>query len=75
MIDAKRNKENIELINSFIIYMKENYGIDYLNDPKPCPVCERFIINARIKEVYVRITKDTYKVLKTKDFIDYDTSF
>ena len=34
MIDAKCNKENIELINSFIIYMKENYGIDYLNDPK-----------------------------------------
>lgn len=28
------NNENIELIKAFIIYMKEKYGIDYLNDPR-----------------------------------------
>lgn len=48
---------------------------DYLIDPKHCPVCERFIINACIKDVYVRLTKNTYKHLITKDFIDYDKSF
>lgn len=48
---------------------------DYLVNPRPCPVCERFIINARIKDVYVRLTKDTFKHLYTKDFVDYDASF
>ena len=48
---------------------------DYIIDPKPCCVCERFIINARIKEVYVRLNKKDYKLLEAKDFVDYDTSF
>lgn len=34
MEQVNRNEENIKLINSFIIYMKEKYGIDYLNDPR-----------------------------------------
>lgn len=65
-----------ELVDSYLFLVgMDPVTKDYLNDPKPCPVCERFIINARIKEVYVRLNKDTFKVLKTKDFIDYDTSF
>ncbi len=31
---ASCNEENIKLINNFIVYMKEMYGIDYLNDPR-----------------------------------------
>ncbi len=34
MEQVNRNEENIELIKSFIIYMKEKYGIDYLNDSR-----------------------------------------
>ncbi len=34
MKQVNRNEENIELIKSFIIYMKEKYGIDYLNDSR-----------------------------------------
>lgn len=48
---------------------------DYIDDPKPCCVCERFIINSRIKEVYVRLNKEEYKLIDAKDFINNDTSF
>ncbi len=34
MKQLENNEENIELIKSFIIYMKEKYGIDYLNDSR-----------------------------------------
>ena len=70
----KANPE--ELVGSYLFLVgMDPVTKEYLDDPSPCPVCERFIINAKIKEVYVRLTKDTYKVIKTDNLIVYDASF
>ncbi len=41
---------------------------------EPCSMCKRVIINAGIKNVYVRVTKDEYKVLNVDDWIENDES-
>ena len=55
-------------------------GVDYktntlVKNASPCAMCKRLIINAGIKEVIVRETKDTYKVIDVKrDWIEHDES-
>ncbi|WP_026893498.1 deoxycytidylate deaminase [Clostridiisalibacter paucivorans] len=39
-----------------------------------CAMCKRFIINAGIKEVIIRDTKNKYRVKKVQDWIDNDES-
>lgn len=34
---------------------------DYVEDTKPCALCERFIINSGIKEVIVRVDENNFK--------------
>ncbi len=43
-------------------------------DVEPCSMCKRLIINAGIETVYVRQTKDEYKVINVRDWIDNDAS-
>ena len=40
----------------------------YVNDPAPCSICKRMIINAGIDKVVVRLNKDNFMVLYTKDW-------
>ena len=44
------------------------------NDPQPCSMCRRLIINAGIKKVVMRNTKDTYTVADVEDWIRDDES-
>lgn len=39
-----------------------------------CSMCKRQIINAGIKEVIVRETKDEYKIIKVSDWVENDES-
>ncbi len=45
-----------------VLYLvgKEAVSGEYVKNAKPCNMCERFIINAGIKSVIVRNTKDEY---------------
>lgn len=43
---------------------KEVNGNLYVENTEPCSLCKRFIINAGIKEVIVRVNKNTYKNIK-----------
>ncbi len=41
-------------------------------DIEPCLMCKRFIINAGIKRVIVRNTRDTYTIINVTDWLDFD---
>ncbi|MGN0613693.1 MAG: deoxycytidylate deaminase [Porcipelethomonas sp.] len=41
---------------------------------EPCLMCRRFILNAGIKRVIVRNTKDEYTVINVSDWFDRDVS-
>ncbi|MEF9983924.1 MAG: dCMP deaminase family protein [Oscillospiraceae bacterium] len=47
----------------------------YIENARPCAMCKRLIINAGIKEVIVRNSKNEYVVLDVeKEFVDNDDS-
>ena len=39
-----------------------------------CMMCKRHVINAGIKEVVVRDTKDSFRVIPVQEWIDHDDS-
>lgn len=47
---------------------------DYVQNANSCSMCKRMIINAGIKRVYIRDTKNTYRVVEVQDWIDNDES-
>lgn len=46
----------------------------YVEKAAPCAMCKRVIINARIKRVIIRDTKDTFRVINVSDWIEHDDS-
>lgn len=49
-------------------------GLEYVNDawvytkdPNSCTSCRRLIINAGIKNVYIRLSEDDYKIISVKE--------
>lgn len=47
---------------------------NYVEHANSCSMCKRLIINAGIDKVYIRDTKETYREIEVKDWIDYDES-
>ena len=47
---------------------------NYVANSNPCSLCKRMIINAGIKTVVLRDTKDSYRIVKVQDYIDNDES-
>lgn len=47
---------------------------EYVKNAMPCMFCKRFIINAGIKEVIIRNSKDEYTVCQVSDWITNDDS-
>lgn len=47
---------------------------NYVANSNPCSLCKRMIINAGIKDVVLRDTKDSYRVVQVQDYIDNDES-
>ena len=41
---------------------------------EPCSMCKRLIINAGIKQVIVRQTRDAYKIITVSDWVEQDDS-
>ena len=71
IISASRN----EMIGSSLFLV----GIDvaaggYVANGNCCSMCKRMIINAGIEKVYIRDTKDNYRVVEVQDWIDNDES-
>ena len=53
---------------------KEAETGNYVANSNPCSLCKRMIINAGIKTVVLRDTKDSYRIVKVQDYIDNDES-
>lgn len=64
-----------DLIGStlYLVGVDANTG-EYVENAAPCMLCKRFIINAGIKNIFVRNNKNEYTEIKVKDYIDNDDS-
>ncbi len=71
IISASRN----EMIGATIYLVGKDYKTgEFVPNARPCALCKRMIINAGIKKVVVRDTKDQYTEIEVQDFIDNDES-
>lgn len=46
----------------------------YIDNSSSCSMCKRLVINAGIEKVYIRDTKDTFRIINVKDWVDNDES-
>ncbi len=71
IISASRN----EMLDS-TLYLTgiEMVSGDYIENANSCSMCKRMIINAGIKDVVVRLSKDEYKVIDVSEWIENDES-
>lgn len=71
IISAERNK----MINATMFLVGKNHSDGtYVEKSNPCALCKRMIINAGIKDIYIRDTKDKYRHINIEEFIDNDES-
>ncbi len=71
IISAKRS----EMIDaSLFLVGKDCKTKTYIENSNPCSLCKRMIINAGIKEIYIRDTKNKYRHILTEDYIKNDES-
>jgi len=47
---------------------------EYTKNANSCAMCKRLIINAGIKELVVRDTNDSYRVIQVQDWVENDDS-
>ena len=62
-----------EMLGS-ILYLvgKEATTGEYVENPAPCSICKRLIINAGIERVYIRLSKTRYDLIETCDWKQED---
>ena len=53
---------------------KDAVSGEYVKNANSCTMCQRMIINAGIKNVIVRDSKDEYRVIEVRDWIYKDSS-
>lgn len=71
IISASRD----EMINaSLYLVGKEAVGGGYVKNASSCAMCKRIIINAGIEKVVIRDTKNDYRVIETKEWVENDDS-
>ena len=46
----------------------------YINNANSCAMCKRMVINAGIKTVVIRLTRDEYKTIEVSSWIENDES-
>ena len=69
IISAKR----CDMLESTLYLVGINYDDgSYVENARPCALCKRMIINAGIKQVVVRDTKDEYTIIDVSEFIEND---
>jgi dCMP deaminase len=71
IISASRGK----MIGSTLYLVgKEVSTGEYVQNSSSCSMCKRMIINAGIEKVYIRDSKDEYRMVLVQDWIDQDES-
>lgn len=71
IISASRD----EMIGSsmYLIGIEVDTG-EYIKNANSCSMCKRLIINAGIKKVFIRDTKETYRMILVSDWVENDES-
>ena len=71
IISASRDK----MLGSsmYLIGIEVDTG-EYIKNANSCSMCKRLIINAGIKKVYIRDTKETYRMILVSDWVENDES-
>lgn len=71
IISAERDK----MIGASMFLAGREVGTgEYIVNSNSCSMCKRMIINAGIETVYVRDTKDEYRVINVREWIEDDES-
>ena len=71
IISAERNK----MIDSSLYLVGKDYKDgSYIEKSNPCALCKRMIINAGIKDIYIRDNKDEFRHILVSEYIDNDES-
>lgn len=71
IISAKRE----DMIDSTLFLCGKNYKDgSYVENSNPCALCKRMIINAGIKDLYIRDSKEKYRHILVEDYIKNDES-
>lgn len=71
IISAERSK----MLESTLYLVGKNYKDgSYVEKSNPCALCKRMIINAGIKDIYIRDSKNEYRHIFVQEFIDNDES-
>ena len=47
---------------------------NYIENASSCSMCKRLIINAGIEKVYIRDTKEDYRMILVRDWVENDES-
>ncbi len=71
IISASRDK----MIGSFMYLtgIEVDTG-NYIENASSCSMCKRLIINAGIEKVYIRDTKEDYRMILVRDWVENDES-
>jgi len=71
IISAERSK----MLGATLYLCGKNYDDgSYIENSNPCSMCKRTIINAGIKDIYIRDTKEKYRHILVSDYIENDES-
>lgn len=71
IISASRDK----MIDSTLYLVGKNYTDNsYVENSNPCSLCKRMIINAGIKDIYIRDNEAEYRHILVEDYIKNDES-
>ena len=63
------------MIGASLFLVGKNYSDGaYVEKSNPCALCKRMIINAGLKDVYIRDSKTEYRHIPVEDFINNDES-
>lgn len=63
------SRKNMIGADIYIVGLQED---TYVENPAPCSLCKRMIINSGIKSVFIRTDKTKYEICATKDWTDKD---
>ena len=62
-----------DLIDSILYLVGKDYNTgEYVKYARPCAMCKKTIINAGIKKIVIRNTKDKYTIIDVEEFIKND---
>lgn len=65
----------VDMIDATLYLACHDARTDQLDgEVEPCSMCKRLIINAGIKQVIVRQTRDAYKIITVSDWVEQDES-